>query len=257
MAELWHLRIHLFDGIEVEQLYAFIAKRCEVIIFVYEEHDNRPHVHILFRETQVTQSTVIQNLKKQYPIIKGNGAYSCQKCDKMKKKKIGDDEKAKAYVCKGKYHGYDASCNPIVIGVCTIDVKFYHDKYWEVNEEVKKASSNQEEVNSLLKPKAKTKSWTERVCADIIRDFEIECNTICTYYADTKPSELLIQQFKECHKIVFLYFFNCLGKGAKKINENIIRDMFTGVINFITSQNDQANRGYGTKMYKGLYPHYN
>lgn len=254
MAELWHLRIHLPEGISGETFYTFLGQRCEVIICVFEQHDNRPHLHILFKESGITKSTIIQNLLKKYPMLKGNGCYSCSKTDKMKKKKVGDDEKAKAYVCKGESN----TVMPIVIGLCKIDVKAYHTKYWEVNAEI------MEKVNmdcqngsfSVLKAKSKTKTWTEKVCEDIIHIYEIECNTICAYYADAKPSELLFNQYKESHKILFLYFFKCMGKGAKKMNENILRDMFAGIINYITEKNDVANAGYGSKLYKGLYPNY-
>jgi hypothetical protein len=171
----------------------------------------------------------------------------------MKKKKVGDDEKAKSYVCKGESN----LILPTVIGISKIDVKAYHTKYWEVNAQViKEVNMDCQNGSSLItKAKTKTKTWTEKVCIDILEKFQPECNTIHSYHIDVKPSDSLIASYKKSHQDIFLYFFKCLGKGAKKINETIIRDMFAGVMNFIISQNDEAHNAYGLKMYKGLFPH--
>jgi len=103
--------------------------------------------------------------------------------------------------------------------------------------------------------KTKTKTWTERVCDEIVTQLSIECNTVRTYYRDLHPSDLLVFEYKASHKKIFLHFLRCLGKAAKKMNDNLLKDMFNGVINFILSFDDESHTNYGVKLYKGLFPH--
>jgi len=258
MSELWHLRIHLFEGIDSTELYTFVSKRCEVIVCVFEQHDNRPHLHILFKETKITQSTVIQNLKKEYSMIKGNGAYSCQKTDKMKKKKVGNDEKAKAYVCKGEYHGYDISSNPIVIGTPTIDVKHYHDKFWEVNEATKdeyQPNGSENSKDCFLKPKAKTKTWMDKVKDEIFDKYSVECNTMRTYVRDTKPSDELFKTYKLSYRTVFCHYYKSYGKLVKGFDENVIRKNWNGIHDSILAVDDEVHTIKANKVFSGMFPH--
>lgn len=255
MSELWHLRIHLHESVSSTDIYTFIAKRCEVIICVFEQHDNRPHLHILFKETDVTKSTIIQNLVKQYPWIKGNGSYSCSKTDKLKKKKVGDDEKgddekAKCYVCKGA----NKEEMPIVVGKCLIDYKDYHFKYWQVNAELtEKVNMDCQNGSSLVtKAKSKTKTWSERTYDEIRKKYEVECNTIITYYQDVKPSDVLVTQYDLSRRIIFRYMMKCLGQNVKKINENIIRDLWSGFMNSIIQSDEISGQNYSDKLFNAL-----
>jgi len=255
-SELWHLRIHLSEykkelGYD-EKFYTFISQRSELVICVYEQHDNRPHLHMLFKETNVTKSTVIQNLLKQFPLLVGNGSYSCSKTDKMKKKKVGDDEKAKAYVCKGE----NKDVLPVIVGVSQIDIKAYHDKFWEVNEKVKSASSNRTEVNSgFLVSKAKSKTWMDKVKDEIFENYEVECNTIRTYVRDLKPSEELTKQYKLSHKTVFRHYYKSYGKLVKGFDDNVIRKNWNGIYDSILAVDEIAHNNKADNVHKALFPH--
>lgn len=232
MSELWHLRIHLGE-IEPKSFYDWLVTRCEVIVCVYEAHDNRPHLHILFKEKDITKSTIIQSMLKKYDTLKGNGSYSCSKTDKLKKKKVGDDEKAKCYVCKGLKDSL-----PIIIGDAKIDVEAYYKQYWQVNE--KASNHNTIAVNSKYQ-KTKTKTFTERLVEGIFADFEVEVNSIISYHLDTKPNELLVKQYDDSRRTLFRHMILCYGKAIRKINENIIRDTWSTIMNSILATNEYCS----------------
>lgn len=246
MSELFHLRIHLGE-ISQNDIYKFLSEKCEVIICVFESHDNRPHLHILFKETKITKSAVIQGLLKNFPSLKGNGAYSCSKTDKMKKKKVGDDEKAIAYLCKGE----NRETMPILVGVSTIDIELYHNKYWEVNDHVKAVNMGCQNGSAVTQSK-KTKSWSEKVYDQMKELYEVEINTIIGYHLDTRPSDYLQKKYDESRQILFCYMMKCLGKGVKKLNENIIRDLWSGILNAILQEDEEAGPKYALTLFTQL-----
>lgn len=251
MSELWHLRIHLGEY-KSEEIYNFLVTCCDVILCVFESHNNRPHIHTLFKETLVTKSTVIQKLVKQFPSIKGNGNYSCSKTDKLKKKGVGDDEKAKCYLCKGE----GSETLPVIIGDTKIDYKQYHADYWLANSVLKaKSEVNmgcQNDPSLFVKAKSKTKSWSEKVYGEMLEIYEVEVNTIILYYDDVKPSDELIRLYDESRRILFRYMMKCLGKNVKKINENIIRDLWQGFLNAILQGHESAGEKYSDKLFNSL-----
>lgn len=251
MSELWHLRVHLEDYTS-EEIYYFLVKCCEVILCVYESHNNRPHIHVLFKETLVTKSTIIQKLVKQFPKIKGNGMYSCSKTDKLKKKGVGDDEKAKCYLCKGT----DKDTLPNVVGKTQIDIQQYHNDYWLYNTALKASNEVnmgcQNDPSLLVKAKSKTKSWSEKVYEEMQKMYESEVNTIKLYYRDVKPSDELVKLYDESRRALFRHMMKSLGKNVKKINENIIKDLFNGFINAIVQDDDIAGERYSDKLFNSL-----
>lgn len=257
---MYHLRIHLGEY-SYESIYSWLSQVCDLCIMVIETHDNRPHLHILFNETNVTKSTIIQQMLKKFPKLKGNGSYACNLTTAMKKKKVGDDEKAKAYVCKGSCRSYvDSETGetvgyPRVIGIAKIDVGYYHSKYWEVNEQVT-ASTHQVVANSDgICKKTKPLSWLEKVSKEIKQKYEVECREICMYYKLCKPTDYEMESYKSAHATLFCYYYKCYGKGVKKLNDAIIRDNWSGIIDSILADDEDAHQAKAMKVYKTLFPH--
>lgn len=257
---MWHLRIHIADQEQACDVYQYLITICDVVLCVFEQHDNRPHIHMLFNERKVTQSTVIQKLKKRFPFIHGNGAYSCQDVTKLKKKKrqdepeSGDPEKAKNYLCKG------ASINemPIVIGHTDVDIEKYHNDYWTRYLELK--SNGNHEVNmgcqndSSLVSKAKSKSWSERVFDDVVEKYQSQCMCITQFQLIYRPSDYEKEMYDKSRKEIFRYMMKCLGKAVKKINHKIIEELWSGFINAIiqNSGNEESANAYSDKLFDNL-----
>lgn len=108
--------------------------------------DVRPHVHILvwYRKTM---STFRQRFKKQYPLLDGNKDYQ------MKKVEDNDVIPTENYICKA--NSVDDFPEVVsMIGYTGDDVKLFHQRYWELNKELKKKKEE--------KKKAKPQ-WIARV----------------------------------------------------------------------------------------------
>lgn len=255
----WHLRVHLESREEAFNVYQYLISIVDVILCVFEQHDNRPHIHMLFDETKLSKSRVIQKLLEKFPGIKGNASYSCQDVTKAKKKKGvdepegGDIEKAKAYLCKG----VSVSETPIVIGETNVDVDFYHIQYWNRFLELK---AKNKEVNmgcqndSSLVVKAKSKSWTEKVYDEINVKFKKEIGVIVNYQLIYRPSDSEHEMYYEARRDIFRHMMLCLGKSVKKLSSRIIEEIWQGFMNAIiqNSDNVEAKNAYSDKLFNSI-----
>lgn len=252
---MWHLRIHCISYTP-QELYQYLNTICIVVLCVFEQHDNRPHIHMLFEEGALTKSTINQKLVKQFPLLKGNGCYSFSDAEKVvKKKSLGDEdgrsvEKALAYLCKG------ASVDemPNVIGQTKVDVEKYHNDYWLLFLELKtKGKVNTGCQNDSL-PKVKSKTWTERVYDEITKIYVCECQAIVNYQLLYKPTDFEKADYDKSRMIIFRYMMKCFGKAVKKISEKIIVEIWDGFMNAIVqnSGNAEAADKYSDKLFNSI-----
>lgn len=252
----WHLRVHVTGHDEAFEIYQYLSKLVDVILCVFEQHDNRPHIHMIFDERKLSKSRVFQKFKEQFPHIKGNQMFACQDVTKVKKKKGldepegGDIEKAKAYLCKG----VSVDETPVVVGETKVDVDFYHTQYWKRFMELR-ASSNREvnmgcQNDSSLVVKAKSKNWSERVYDEIIVKYQNECICINKFQLSNHDKE----KYDLARRKIFRYMMKCLGKSVKKISGRIIEELWKGFMNAIvqnTGTEDEAN-AYSDKIFDTL-----
>lgn len=117
-----------------------------------------------------------------------------------------------------------------------IDANFYHLEYWKENS-LLKAKSN--EVNTVLQKdpslvlKTKSKTWTDRTFDEIQEKCKDEIRIIRGYRILYNPTEAEKRKDDIAQAAIFELMIRCLGRGAKKMNNNILFDMFTGFINGI------------------------
>lgn len=244
MEKLQHLRIHT-DVInnDIEKFVTFLRSKSETHLVVKElgSKNKREHLHCVFISNK-TVSTFRQQLIKEYPGIAGkqNGAYSLAA--------VKDYNSMLQYCCKGE----DGNKPCVMYSKDDINTDNLYVKYWEVNASLKKTEVNMGCQNGSSVLKAKSKSWTEKVYEEIRTDFEVECNTIITFTMDTHPSDLLRQQYIDSKKTIFRHMMRCLGKSAKKINENIVGDLFRGFINGIVQSDTEAGNAYSDRLFNNL-----
>lgn len=240
MEELYHFRLH-YEPYNLSEILEYIKSKADVLICVHETA-TRNHIHtvLIFKQTK---STFFQQFLKKYSEYKGNKSYSCEK---VKKK---DD--MIAYCCKG----LSSDILPEVLiksdDICVVD---YHTQYWKVNAIV----MEKKEVNmgcqngSSLVSKAKSKSWSERVFEQIQDELSSECDVIISYNNGFKLTDSEQQLLIEAKRKVFRMVVRCLGKSVKKINENIIRDLYSGFINSILQKDETAGNAYADKLFNAF-----
>jgi hypothetical protein len=53
-------------------------------------------------------------------------------------------------------------------------------------------------------------------------------HTIIMYYLDKNPSDTLQKKYDESRRILFRHMMRRLGDNVKKVNETILRDLWSG-----------------------------
>lgn len=201
-----------------------VGKKCET-----------EHLHCVFNLVK-TRSTFRQHLKEKYPHLDGNVHYST---------KLLDDPPAMIrYCCKG----LPDKLPDVLYCANDINVNHEYDQFWIVNKTLKKTS---EAVTSPVK-KVKSPTWSERVFADILSEYPQQVDTIRVHQMIFKPSDEEIAFYVNAKRDIFRYMMKCLGKGCKKLNENIIRDIFHGILNSIMQEDIEVGNAYSDKLFKAL-----
>lgn len=236
--EFYHLRIHYGD-IVLSELVQFIKERSLVVLIVKEIDANRPHIHCVILKFNQTKSTFCQQLVKQYPALKGNGSYSCSVKNEF--------PLMIQYCLKGE--AIDVHPDIIYHDPKFVDPVMGHQLYWETNMLLKAKSKK----DTSLVVKAKSKTWTEKVYDEIKHLYSVEIVTIQTYQLLYKPTEMETNAYQESRKVIFRYMMKCFGKAAKKISNNIVRDIFDGFMNGIIQDHEQAGEKYSDKLYNMIY----
>lgn len=239
-----HLRVHTQYLGEIPKFIDFLKTKTDLHLVVRENgsKEKREHLHTLLTPKK-TLSTFRQQLLKEYPLVKGNGAYSLEL--------VKNEESIVRYCCKGEDNKM-----PDVIFNSSIDIENEHKLYWEKNTELKQVSGVNMGCQNGSPKKVKVPTWTERVYNEIMEQFEPQVNTIIAYQDLYKPTENEVKIMLESKKVIFRYFMKCMGKSVKKLDDVIIRQMFNGIINAIIQSNEEAGNKYADKMFDKIYQQY-
>lgn len=239
---LWHLRIHYGDY-DLKSLVDFITGKAVVVLCVKEIDANRPHIHTVITEWKQTKSTFIQQLLKEYPLLNGNGSYSCSKKD--------DIDAQLRYCLKGE----NKETMPDVLYNQNVDVSKYHMDYWEENSLLKAKSKTEYQPNGsenvkLLKIKSKT--WTEKVFDEMKELYLPHIRAIQVFQRTYKPSEHEIKTERDSRIILYNYMKKRLG--CKKQSDYILRDLFTGFISGFIQEDLESSEKYNLREYNRIFP---
>jgi len=222
--DLFHLRI-TYKEENLNLIIKFIVDNADSLVIVHEVSVNKvPHIHCVLNGFKQTKSTFIQKFTKLFPSLAGNQSYMC-----VKKK---DREAQLRYCCKG----YENISPDVRYKDKNIDVDFYHLEFWKENLLLKAKSK---EVNmglqkdSSLVLKTKSKTWTEKTFEEIQDKCKDEIRIIRGYKLLYNASESEKRKEEIAQAAIFELMLRCLGRGAKKMNNNILFDMFNGFINGI------------------------
>lgn len=239
---LFHFRAH-YGNYNPVDICNFVKEKAEVVIMVKELDANRPHIHSVITEFKQTKSTFRQQLLRQFPLLADRN-HSIQKKDDMSVQV--------RYCCKGEN---DKTMPDVLFS--TIDVKEFHEAYWEVNRElVRKTEEGNmgSQKDTSLVSKTKSKTWTEKVFDEIINIYEPECRHIKYKYEIGKSSmtEYEIIQEVKSRLTIFQYFIKRLG--YRRMNRRIVNDMFDGIVNGIIQTSEKAGENYSHELFKEIYP---
>lgn len=232
---LFHLRIHL-DKIDFKDILEFIKEKCKIVLLV-KELGERPHLHSIVSFNQ-TKSTFCQQMLKKFPVIKGNGSYSCVS---VKKK-----DELVHYLLKGN----DKDTLPdVIVNSANLDVKQYHTEYWEVNQKIVSGNKGLQKDTEIV-VKKKSPSWSEKVFTEFCVDNSEHYIAIQTFHMIYKPTDFEKEAYNKSCLVLYKHMLRCLGKSRKKLSDFIKRDIYNGFINAIVSENDTAFDVYCEKDFK-------
>lgn len=243
MEGFYHLRIHTEGLGDLAQFSAFLQKHNNVALMVKEFGKlEKEHLHI-YLKPHSTKSTMMQQIVKAYPLIKGNKAYSCRSVTETPENMV-------KYFCKGE----NENTLPVVLANNgAFDVIESHKQYWLTNKMLKQSSGVNMGCQNDPPKKAKTLSWTEKVYLQLQQDYSKEISDIQEYYANPlKKTDYELTVYNSARRNIFCFIMKCFGKTVKKINANIIKDTFDGFINSICQEDKNAGENYSNKLFDSL-----
>lgn len=237
---LWHFRVH-YEPRKAEEIISFIKDRAEMVLAVRETDANRPHIHSVISEFKQTKSTFVQQFLKEFPELKGNGQYSCSKKD--------DLEAQLRYCCKGDS---EDALPDVLYG--SIDYLKYHNHFWEENLLLKAKSKTEYQLKGSenVKPKAKSKTWTEKVFDEIKQLYPEHVRAIQEYPKEFIHTDDETKRERESRIVIYCYFKKRLG--CKKQSHYLLRDMFTGLMSGLINEGSQeASDKYNINEYNMIF----
>lgn len=144
------------DGQSSEKLIEFLDQDGGSYLVVKELEDSNPHFHVVLHTRRKLQA-VRMAFRRQFPELKGNGAYSISA--------VRDVDKYHRYLMKGE----SSELQPNVIaanGVQYSNVLWQqaqHDEYWQVNQELQEAERKLPVAEVVLKAcKEVAVQWSNR-----------------------------------------------------------------------------------------------
>lgn len=239
MEGYYHLRIHTKELGDLTKFCNFLTQRNVVALIVKEYgKEKKEHLHIYVKPNK-TKSTMIQQIVKEYPGIKGNGSYSCRAV-------IETPENFVKYCCKGE----NADTLPNVLVNSGYDVDELHKQFWLTNKTLKQSSGVNMGCQNDPPKKVKALSWTEKVYQQIQNDYENEVYVIQQHQRDPKSVDIL--DYNNARRTIFRHMMKCFGKSVKKINATIIQDHYNGFINSIAQADEVAGEKYSDRLFDSL-----
>lgn len=156
-----------------------------------------------------------KQLKKQFPDVFFKTNYSISD--------INEPEKYDSYICKdGK-----PLCNNIF-------TQEYIDEQVKIHSEKVIAFKSKEQKKKVL-------NFTQQVLEDFMKEFPLDVNQIRYHYYDVKPSDYIIQRYKESTENLLAYILKRLGRVVKVFDDNILQRMYTGIKNSIITSDDNSS----------------
>lgn len=243
--DYYHLRIHYEDSM-LKDIVSWIKDNSSLVLIIRELYASRNHVHCVLQMKNVGLSRFRQNLLSAFPALKGNGSYSL----KVVRKTI---EEMLQYLCKGE----NSETPPDIVDYGTLDIDAimsYHIEYWKVNANLMKIEVNtgcQNDPSIPPKKKTKTKTWSEKTFDELML-MEHEIDMIRLYELLTKPTDYEKAEYEKAKRALFGHVMKCLGKAVKKLNDNIIKDLWNGFYNAIIHTDEESSSKYVDKLYARL-----
>lgn len=216
---LFHFRVHI-DNLSLDKLVAFMKSNASVMI-IAKEMGERPHIHSIISPIK-TVSTYRQKFIQEFPMCKGNKCYSLEK--------VQDEEKMKAYICKG-----EEKKKPEIIYTNGVDVDSYYEKYWVVNKELK--------TNNGTVKKEKSVSWMNEVKMEFVTKYPVEVQVLsnpieCMW----NPTDAEKADYKKCQKELLGHVLKKLGKSVKVLDDNILLRMYKGIHNSLIQEGNNTGK---------------
>ncbi|MEO5351307.1 MAG: hypothetical protein H7836_16945, partial [Magnetococcus sp. YQC-3] len=136
-----------------------------------------------------------------------------------------------------------------------INIQTYHEAYWAENLLLKAKGKKDEyqsnESENSLKPKAKSKTWTEKVFEEMLELFPTQVTEIQTYHTTFVHTDAERASYRQSRIQLYCYMKQRLG--CKKQSLFILRDMYSGFISGIVQLNDTASIKFNTQEYDSLF----
>lgn len=156
-----------------------------------------------------------KQLKKQFPDVFEKTNYSISD--------INDADKYDSYICKdGK-----PLCNNIF-------TQEYIDEQVKIHSQKVIAFKTKEQKKKVL-------NFTQQVMEDFMKEYPSDVNQIRYHYYDVKPSDYVINKYKESTEKLLAYILKRLGKVVKVFDDNILQRMYNGIKNSIVSSDEQSS----------------
>lgn len=162
----------------------------------------------------LSEEQLRKQFKKQFPDVFVKSNYSISS--------VKEPEKWDSYICKdGK-----PLCNNIF-------TQEYIDEQVKIHSEKVIAFKSKEQKKVL--------NFTQQVLEDFMKEFPLDVNQIRYHYYDVKPSDYIIQRYKESTENLLGYILKRLGKVVKVFDDNILQRMYTGIKNSIITSDDNSS----------------
>lgn len=244
LGEYHHLRCFV-ENVDVPKLVEFLKLETQVLVIVHEISTigHRPHIHATIRFRKAI-NTFRDKFKKEFPQLFGNKSYSITKVKNY-------DSNIK-YCLKGVPNDYP----DVLYSTLTDDeIKQYYNEYWEVQDSILKSKAKSKEVNmgclndpscnSLLVPKAKSKTWSEKLTKYIIDEYPLLCQGFTQYHSGQKTVD-----YELLHETLVGIILEHLGKHSKNLDEFILIRLYNAQLNAIIQQtgDDQAKRNFKKEL---------
>jgi len=231
LGNFFHFRCHT-DKLDLGDLVEFLKQQTDVLCIV-REFGTREHIHSTLL-LKTAKTTFIDRLKRKFPMINGNGAYS------MKPVKNFDSN------IRYNYKGTASDYPDILYTKHTEqEWKNFYKEWWETKQEIllksQAITKSQEDSKSsdicdfsdcqTVKKKVVSKSFTLKFCENLWKEHGQIFGAIWYFhgYKETTP----INDLEWCQDYVSDLYYRALGKAAKNIDDFIFERNYRGVYAYI------------------------
>lgn len=231
-----HSRITSEDETLLQSVVLWIRSNAKCILAVQEvSKENKKHIHVM-SETNLSISRFGDKLRKQFPVLKGNGSHSTSEF------KESYDHNLR-YLCKGEIAGNKNSVRVLFTTLEQSVIDDAHERFWQ--------EQNKWLTEHGVKPGDKKKkrepNFKEKVIAHLpVGVPEAFAALHCLY----KPSDYEANEFEKVKIQIMDTCFECMGKYAKDCDDNIMSRLVNGI--FVKIVTDYGNKESKRSLYDRL-----